>query len=244
MQVVFKGSSAVGEGPLRPGARRPPGRRPAARGGARKRARSTAEDTFGGGWKAPGGKRSGDVDVGPQRIEHGEDPVLLRARAARRRAARPPPAASRAASRHAAAQVEEPAQQRARDVVGQVADQPRRRRRRARARSTVSASPCDDGQVARARAARRRVGQAAVELDRDDAPRARRQRQGQRAGAGTDLEERLVRPRIDDAQQPLDRRGRGGSAGRAGGPCASLTEVPVQTSPSSSPLFLRACRPS
>jgi hypothetical protein len=49
-------------------------------------------------------------------------------------------------------------------------------------------------------------GQSRVELDGDDALRALGQRQRERTLAGADLQEGLVGARVDEPDQPLDRR--------------------------------------
>ena len=84
MQVVFKCSPPLGERRLDEALKglRIIDFRP---GRGRKRARSRAESTLGGGWKAPGGKRSGMSMSAQQGIQDGEDPVFAWIRAGRRR---------------------------------------------------------------------------------------------------------------------------------------------------------------
>ena len=162
------------------------------------------------------------LDVGPQRVEHGQDPVLARA-GRRRDAARDLLLQHHVHVAHAAAQVEEAAQQRARDVVRQVADEPRCRRgeRREVDRERVAV---DDRRRSRARARAGASASARVELDRDHAGRARARGaavSAPRPGPISRNDSSRLRVAIARSSA-LDRRGRGGSAGRAAAACGSV----------------------
>ena len=102
------------------------------------------------------------------------------------------------------AQREEAAHQRAADVVRQVADQAAafRDERAEVDRERVGADDLD----VRGRVRGEGVREPRVDLDRDHAGRAPRERQRERSPARADLEEHLVRGRRDRAQQLLDRR--------------------------------------
>ena len=148
MQVVFKGLSALGEGPLDEALQglRIDGRQ--VRRGRRKRARSRADGPSAAARRRPGEdgagcRRSAQAPYVTDRIPYSLDPGR------RSHAPRDLLLQHDVRVAHAVAQVEEAPQQRARDVVRQVADEPGAASRveRARARSTSSASPFDDREV-------------------------------------------------------------------------------------------------
>ena len=95
-------------------------------GGGRNASRTTAERTLGAGRNAPGGSDSSRVTSAPERRRSVSTPY--RRSRARRSDDRPPPSAasaSRLRTRPACDAVEQPKQDRRRDVVGEVADDAR-----------------------------------------------------------------------------------------------------------------------
>ena len=101
------------------------------------------------------------------------------------------------------AHIEESAQERARDGVGQVAHEPAAARDKGAEVDVkgVAENNLDVGGRARSQTIR----QLLVELNRDDPSRVGGKRQREGAAAGTDLQEDVVRLWRDDTEQPRDR---------------------------------------
>ena len=219
LQRIAQGLAALAERGAHDAREALPDRRRRSRSAARGTSRTTAESTFGGGRNAPGGTLNSGVDAAV---------APAASRSGGRRPCCPAPAAMRSTtsfcsmkcmSRIAVGVVERMEQDRRGEVVGQVADQAHLAAPSpaSAVKSTVSTSAMDHRQLA-VRAARLRS--AATIRSRSNsmtvsAPWRSQQREGDRALAGTDLDQAIAGLRIDRLHDLVDdRRARAGSAGR------------------------------
>ena len=213
LQVVFKCPSPAGEGPLEEPLEGGGGRRQRAAGGGQEAGAQERGGDLRRGLERAGREAQRDVDVGAERVEHGQDPVLLRPGRGGD-AARDLVLQHHVHVAHAVRQVEEAAQQRARDVVGQVADEAAARGASA-AEVGLERVALDEGRRSPARRSRSRAASAASSSTATTRP-ARAASGSVSAPRPPDLEEASSgrgSPRAAAARP----KGHAGSAGRGGG---------------------------
>ena len=202
MEIVFEGLPTLGEGGLHQALEALHG----AGVGSRLLEEPDAQERradLGRGEEGPGAEAQRDVHLRPKANQHGKDAVLLGARMACD-AARDFVLEHDVRVADVAPEREDPPQQRARDVVRQVARDPRALGHEAR-QIRGECVGFDDLHVREGPCAEV-LRELRIDLHGHHPAATRGQGQGEGAGAGADLEEDVVRPGRHGAQQALDRR--------------------------------------